>query len=81
MLEERNVRKGFVKDAEYINLAHTTTKEETAKLRPWLCLKPDASEKLRDGRERIKQQAKDFDHRTITVGDETGADDKTDPVN
>jgi integrase len=36
MLEERNVRKGFVKDAEYIRLAETTAKEETAKLRPWL---------------------------------------------
>lgn len=36
MLEERNVRKGFVKDAEYIRLADTTAKEETAKLRPWL---------------------------------------------
>jgi integrase len=36
MLEERNVRKGFLKDAEYIRLAETTAKEETAKLRPWL---------------------------------------------
>ena len=36
MLEERNVRKGFVKDSEYIRLAETTAKEETAKLRPWL---------------------------------------------
>ena len=36
MLEERNVRKGFVKDAEYIRLAETTAKEDTAKLRPWL---------------------------------------------
>ncbi len=36
MLEERNVRKGFVKDAEYIRLADTTAKAETAKLRPWL---------------------------------------------
>src|SRR5437870_135341 len=36
MLEERNVRKGFLKDAEYIRLADTTAKEETAKLRPWL---------------------------------------------
>jgi integrase len=36
MLEERNVRKGFVKDAEYIKLAEATAKEETAKLRPWL---------------------------------------------
>jgi integrase len=36
MLEERNVRKGFVKDAEYIRLADATAKEETAKLRPWL---------------------------------------------
>lgn len=37
MLEERNVRKGFVKGGEYIRLAETTGKEETAKLRPWLC--------------------------------------------
>jgi integrase len=36
MLEERNVRKGFLKDAEYIRLAEATAKEETAKLRPWL---------------------------------------------
>ena len=36
MLEERNVRKGFLKDAEYIRLADTTAKEDTAKLRPWL---------------------------------------------
>jgi integrase len=36
MLEERNVRKGFLKDAEYIRLADTSAKEETAKLRPWL---------------------------------------------
>jgi len=36
MLEERNVRKGFVKDAEYIKLAEITANEETAKLRPWL---------------------------------------------
>jgi integrase len=36
MLEERNVRKGFLKDSEYIRLAQTTAKEETAKLRPWL---------------------------------------------
>jgi integrase len=36
MLEERNVRRGFLKDSEYIRLAETTAKEETAKLRPWL---------------------------------------------
>ncbi len=36
MLEERNVRKGFVTDAEYIRLAQSTAKEETARLRPWL---------------------------------------------
>jgi integrase len=36
MLEERNVRKGFLKDAEYMRLADATAKEETAKLRPWL---------------------------------------------
>ena len=41
----------------------------------------EAGEKIRDGRERIKRQAKEFDHRTATASEEIGADDKTDPVN
>jgi len=41
----------------------------------------EAGEKIRDGRERIKRQAKEFDHRTATASDETRADDKSDPVN
>jgi hypothetical protein len=40
-----------------------------------------AGEKIRDGRERIKRQAREFDHGTATEGTETGAGDKTDPVN
>jgi integrase len=36
MLEERNVRKGFLADDAYIRLAEGTAEEETAKLRPWL---------------------------------------------
>ncbi len=36
MLEERNVRKGFLPDAAYIKIAETTTAEPTAQLRPWL---------------------------------------------
>ena len=40
-----------------------------------------AGEKIRDGRERIKQQAKEFDHRTATASGKMSADDKTDPVN
>ena len=36
MLEERNVRKGFLPDEAYIKLAEATAKEETARLRPWL---------------------------------------------
>jgi integrase len=36
MLEERNVRKGFLADEAYIKLAEGTAEEETAKLRPWL---------------------------------------------
>ena len=40
-----------------------------------------AGEKIRDGRERIKRQAKEFDHRTTTASEEIGTDDKTDPVN
>ena len=41
----------------------------------------EAGEKIRDGRERIKRQAKEFDHRTATASEEISADDKTDPVN
>jgi hypothetical protein len=40
-----------------------------------------AGERIRDGRERIKQQAKEFDHRTATANDKIGTDDKTEPVN
>jgi integrase len=36
MLEERNVRKGFLPDEAYIKLAEATAKEETARVRPWL---------------------------------------------
>jgi integrase len=36
MLEERNVRKGFLPDEAYIRLAEATAKEQTARLRPWL---------------------------------------------
>ena len=40
-----------------------------------------ARERIRDGRERIKQQAKEFDHRTATVGIKNGADDKGKRIN
>jgi hypothetical protein len=40
-----------------------------------------AGEKIGEGRERIKQQAKEFDHRTAIVTHEIHVDDKTDPVN
>jgi integrase len=36
MLEERNVRKGFLPDEAYIKLAEATAEEKTARLRPWL---------------------------------------------
>jgi hypothetical protein len=36
MLEERNVRKGFLADDAYIKLAEGTAEEQKAKLRPWL---------------------------------------------
>jgi integrase len=36
MLEERNVRKGFLPDEAYIRLAVATANEQTARLRPWL---------------------------------------------
>ena len=38
-------------------------------------------EKVRNGRERIKRQAKEFGHRTATRREETSVDDKTDRVN
>jgi len=41
----------------------------------------DAGRKIREGRERIEQQAKEFDHRTATVNNEVGADDKTNGLN
>lgn len=48
----------------------------------------DAGRKIREGRERIKQQAQEFDHRTATVNDNTvndnnedGADDKGQETN
>jgi hypothetical protein len=34
----------------------------------------NAGQKIRDGRERIKQQAKEFDHRTATVNNEVGSE-------
>ena len=40
-----------------------------------------AGERIRDGRERIKQQAKEVDHRTAAASNEIESDDKTDPVN
>jgi hypothetical protein len=36
MLEERNVRKGFLPDEAHVRLAEATAKEQTARLRPWL---------------------------------------------
>ena len=36
----------------------------------------DAGRKIREGRERIKQQAKEFDHRSATVNSENGVDDR-----
>jgi hypothetical protein len=41
----------------------------------------DAARKISEGRERIEQQAKEFDHRTATVKGGGAPDDKTDPVN
>jgi hypothetical protein len=41
----------------------------------------DAGRKIREGRERIEQQAKEFDHRTATVNNEVGSDDKTNGLN
>jgi hypothetical protein len=39
----------------------------------------DAARKISEGRERIEQQAKEFDHRTATVKGDGVPDDKTDP--
>ena len=41
----------------------------------------DAGRKIRKGRERIEQRAKEFDHRTATVKNEVGSDDKTNGLN
>jgi hypothetical protein len=41
----------------------------------------DAGRKIREGRERIEQQSKEFSHRIATVITKNDADDKTDPVN
>jgi integrase len=41
----------------------------------------DAGRKISEGRERIEQQAKEFDHRTATVNSEHGADDKGKGIN
>jgi hypothetical protein len=41
----------------------------------------NAGQKIRDDRERIKQQAKEFDHRTTTGSTKNGADDKTNRLN
>ena len=40
-----------------------------------------AGRKIREGRERIEQQAKDFSHRTATVSTKNGGDDKGTKVN
>jgi hypothetical protein len=41
----------------------------------------DAGRKIREGRERIKQRAKEFDHRSATVNSENGVDDKGKEIN
>ena len=41
----------------------------------------DAGRKISEGRERIEQQAKEFDHRTATVNDERASDDKGKEIN
>jgi len=41
----------------------------------------DAGRKISEGRERIEQQAKEFDHRTATVHSAHGADDKGKGIN
>jgi hypothetical protein len=40
-----------------------------------------AGDKIREGRERIKQQAKEFDHRTATGDTERVVDDKGKEIN
>jgi hypothetical protein len=41
----------------------------------------DAGRKIREGRERIERQAKEFDHRTATAGTKNGVDDKGKEIN
>jgi hypothetical protein len=41
----------------------------------------DAGRKISEGRERIEQQAKEFDHRTATGKKKDGADDKGKEIN
>jgi hypothetical protein len=41
----------------------------------------NAGQKTRDGRERIKKQAKEFDHTTAAVNYEVGSDDKGKAIN
>jgi hypothetical protein len=41
----------------------------------------DAGRKIREGRERIERQAKEFDHRTATAGIKNGVDDKGKEIN
>jgi intergrase/recombinase len=41
----------------------------------------DAGKRIREGRERIEQQAKEFSHRTAIVSTENGADDKGKGIN
>jgi len=41
----------------------------------------DAGRKIREGRERIEQQSKEFSHRTATVGSKVDADDKGKGIN
>jgi hypothetical protein len=41
----------------------------------------DAGRKIREGRERIEQQAKEFSHRTAIVSTKSGADDNGTKVN
>jgi hypothetical protein len=41
----------------------------------------DAGRKISEGRQRIEQEAKEFDHRTATVDSERGAGDKGKGIN
>jgi len=41
----------------------------------------DAGRKIREGRERIEQQSKEFSHRKAIVHSELGADDKGKEIN